>query len=69
MSEFLTWRTNDGEGQALALREGKRFFIVARGPVPRARWSARTMAGETLSDARMASEGPRPTWRGGVFLS
>ena len=34
---------------------------VARGPVPRERWSARTMARETRSDARMASEGPRAT--------
>ena len=28
---------NDGEGQALALRCGVAFFIVARGPVPRER--------------------------------
>ena len=35
---------NNGEGQALALREGAAFFIVARGPVPRDRWGARTMA-------------------------
>ena len=34
---------------------------VARGPVPRERWSAPTLARETLSDARLASEGPRPT--------
>ena len=27
--------TDAGEGQALALREGAAFFIVARGPVPR----------------------------------
>ena len=38
------------------------FFIVARGPVPR----DRSMARETLSDARMASEGPRPTMKGGL---
>ena len=36
---------DDGEGQALALREGEAFFLtVARGPVPRERWSARAMA-------------------------
>ena len=34
----------DGEGQALALREGRCFFIVVRGPVPCTRWIARTMA-------------------------
>ena len=28
----------------------------------------RTMARETRSDARVASEGPRPTVRGGVFF-
>ena len=28
-------RDSSGEGQALALREGVAFFIVARGPVPR----------------------------------
>ena len=39
------------------------FFIVARGPVPRERWSARAMARGTLSDARVASEGPRPTMK------
>ena len=32
---------DDGEGQALALREGAAFFPVARGPVPRERWGAR----------------------------
>ena len=35
----------------------RRFFTVGRGPVPR----HATIAGETLSDARMASEGPRAT--------
>ena len=30
-----------GEGQALALREGKRFFIVARGPSDATRASER----------------------------
>ena len=35
---------NDGEGQALALREGRRFFILVRGPVPRVLWIARTIA-------------------------
>ena len=33
--------TDDGEGQALALREGAAFFTVARGPVPRDHWIAR----------------------------
>ena len=32
-------------------------FTVGRGPVPR----HRSIAGETRSDARMASEGPRAT--------
>ena len=55
---------NDGEGQALALRKREAFFfIVARGPVPR----DRCMARETLSHARVASEGPRPTMKGTVF--
>ena len=39
------------------------MFIVARLPVPRERWIARTMARETRSDARVASEGPRPTMK------
>ena len=59
------------------------FFIVARGPVPRdlstfaenARspvttevcCSDRCMARGTRSDARVASEGPRPTMKGGGF--
>ena len=42
-----------GEGQALALREGAAFFIVARGPVPRDRSMAREIP------ARVACEGPR----------
>ena len=42
------------------------FFIVARGPVPRDRWSARAMARGT-SDARVACEGPRPTMRVAFF--
>ena len=34
--DLQAWRANDGEGQALALREGAAFFFtVARGPVPR----------------------------------
>ena len=42
---------------------------VARGPVPRERWSARAMARGTRSPARMETcEGPRPTMKGG-FLS
>ena len=43
--------------------KGKTFFTAARLPVPRERWSARahTMARETRSDARLASEGPSPT--------
>ena len=28
---YSAWCANDGEGQALALREGRRFFTVARG--------------------------------------
>ena len=43
-----------GEGQALALRCGWRFFIVARGPVPR--------------DRCMARDRPSPYGAGGVFL-
>ena len=39
----------DGEGQALALRKRGPFFTVARGPVPRERWSARTMARDRLA--------------------
>ena len=46
-----------GEGQALALRCGVAFFVVARGPVPRDRGRARG----TRSHARVACEGPRPT--------
>ena len=37
---------------------------VARGPVPRECWSARTMARGTRSQARVACEGPRPTTKG-----
>ena len=39
---------------------------VARGPVPRDHWDARGMARDTRSDARVASEGPRPTMKGGL---
>ena len=39
----------------------RRYFIVARGPVPRDHWGDRSMARETRSDARVASEGPSPT--------
>ena len=46
---------------------GWRFFIVARGPVPRARWRARPMARETRSQARVACEGPSPTMKGGFL--
>ena len=47
---------NDGEGQALALREGAAFFfIVARGP------SDATRACERVSPARV---GLRERWRG-----
>ena len=42
--DLQAWRASDGEGQALALREGAAFFIVARGPVPRVGWGARAMA-------------------------
>ena len=42
-----------GEGQALALREGDRFFTVARGPVPR--------------DRCMARDRPSPYVKGTVF--
>ena len=37
------------------------FIIVGRGPVPRHAAVYRKLAGETRSDARMASEGPRAT--------
>ena len=37
------------------------FRTVGRGPVPRQRPRNPTLAGETRSDARMASEGPRAT--------
>ena len=49
----------DRGGQAPALK--KTFlFIVGRGPVPRHRAGTcnPTLAGETRSDARVASEGP-----------
>ncbi len=36
-------------------------LIVGRGPVPRQRPRNPTLAGETRSDARVASEGPRTT--------
>ena len=36
-------------------------FHVGRGPVPRHAAVYRKLAGETRSDARMASEGPRAT--------
>ena len=45
-----------GEGQALALREGVAFFIVARGPVPRD--AERFMKHPQLGDA--ADIGIRP---------
>ena len=45
-----------------------RFFIVARGPVPRDRWMARTLARGTRSHARVACEGPSPTVRGWRFF-
>ena len=41
-----------------------RFFTVARGPVPR----DRSMARGTRSDARVASEGSRPTVKGEAFF-
>ena len=45
-----------GEGQALALREGKAFFfIVARGPVPR--------------DRSMAKDRPSPYVKGRRFFT
>ena len=60
--------SNDRGGQAPALRERKGFlcekrppFRVGRGPVPRHAAVYRKLAGETLSDARVASEGPRAT--------
>ena len=61
-------RPEPGEGQALALRwEEGVLGDVARGPVPRERSVDRSLARETRSPARVASEGPRPTGRGGVF--
>ena len=40
---------------------------VARGPVPRERWIARTMARDTRSQARVETcEGPRSTMKGGL---
>ena len=41
---------------------------LARGPVPRERSVTRGMARGTRSDARVASEGPRPTVKGRRFL-
>ena len=41
--------------------EKKRHFTVGRGPVPRHRSHNPTLAGETRSDARVTSEGPRTT--------
>ena len=43
---YRAWHTDAGEGQALALRRKKEgvIFTVARGPVPRERWIARTLA-------------------------
>ena len=46
-------------------RRQKAPFIVGRGPVPRQRSRNPTIAGETRSDARMASEGPRATIKNG----
>ena len=45
------------------------FFIVARVPVPRDRWNARTLARGTRSHARVACEGPRPTVPHAVFIA
>ena len=59
------WR---GTGPRPTMKEG-RFLIVVRGPVPRDRWIARMLARETLSDARVASEGPSPTMKGGFLPS
>ena len=59
------WRANDGEGQALALREGKAFFTAARRP------SDATRASERVSPANVArtaahtvarGTGPREAW-------
>ena len=69
---------SDGEGNPLGCAYGIRgpkpydevpFFFVVRGPVPRDRWIARacTMARETRSPARMASEGPSPTMKGDLL--
>ncbi len=66
---------NDGEGNPLACACGMRgpspygergfSLSVARGPVPRDRWIARTMARETRSDARVETcAGPSPTMKG-----
>ena len=41
--------------------KGTASLTVGRGPVPRHAPVYRTIAGETRSDARMASEGPRAT--------
>ena len=41
----------------------RRYFTVGRGPVPRHRSRHPTRAGETRSDARVASEAPRATMK------
>ena len=46
---------------------GRLPFTVGRGPVPRHASVYRTLAGETRSDARLASEGPRATGKITVF--
>ena len=52
---------NDRGGQAPALRAFGISPSVGRGPVPRHASIYRTIAVETRSDARVASEGPRAT--------
>ena len=43
--------------RALAYGEGVAFFIVARGPVPRERWSARAMASLLHRDREVSPTG------------
>ena len=59
--DLQAWRANDGEGQALALREGAAFFYRSAGACPPRGLGRGTMARGTCSHARVACEGPRPT--------
>ena len=60
-----------GEGQALALRAAARFFIVARGPVPRDRQSARKPHANQshFPNRGMARDRPSPYGKQHVVLT